>query len=62
MPQLRNASSEMDDTSKKNIYELIQAGLYYVDSNREMLNEIAKKLIKNKKKCRKNIAWKKLKL
>lgn len=48
MPQLRNASSEMDDTSKKNIYELIQAGLYYVDSNREMLNEIAKKLIKNK--------------
>lgn len=48
MPQLKNASSEMDDTSKKNIYELIQAGLYFVDQNREMLNEIAKKLVKNK--------------
>lgn len=48
MPQLRNASPEMDDTSKKNIYELIQAGMYYVDANRETLIEIAKKLIKNK--------------
>jgi len=48
MPKLKNASPEMDDTSKKNIYELIQAGLYYVDNNREQLNEIAKKLIKNK--------------
>lgn len=48
MPELKNASPEMDDTSKKNIYELIQAGLYYVDQNREMLNAIARKLIKNK--------------
>jgi patatin-like phospholipase/acyl hydrolase len=48
MPNLKNASSEMDDTSKKNIYELIQAGLYYIDNNREQLNEIAKKLVKNK--------------
>lgn len=48
MPQLKNASPEMDDTSQKNIYELIQAGLFYVDQNREMLREIAKKLIKNK--------------
>ncbi|MGX7667914.1 patatin-like phospholipase family protein [Flavobacterium pedocola] len=48
MPDLKNASPEMDDTSKKNIYELIQAGLFFVDQNREMLNEIAKKLIKNK--------------
>ena len=48
MPQLRNASSEMDDTSNKNIFELIQAGLYYIDQNRESLNEIAKKLIKYK--------------
>ncbi len=47
MPDLKNASPEMDDTSKKNIYELIQAGLFFVDQNREMLNEIAKKLIKN---------------
>ena len=48
MPELKNASPEMDDTSKKNIYELIQAGLFYIDNNREQLNEIAKKLIKNK--------------
>lgn len=48
MPQLKNASPEMDDTSKKNIYELIQAGLYFIDQNRFTLNEIAKKLVKNK--------------
>lgn len=48
MPQLRNASPEMDDTSKKNIFELIQAGLYFVDQNRKTLNEIAKKLVRNK--------------
>jgi patatin-like phospholipase/acyl hydrolase len=47
MPDLKNASPEMDDTTNKNIYELIQAGLYFVDQNRERLNEIAKKLIKN---------------
>ena len=47
MPQLKNASSEMDDVSDKNIYELIQAGLAYIDQNRSELNEIAKKLIKN---------------
>lgn len=48
MPELKNASPEMDDTSKKNIYELIQAGLFFIDQNREMLNEIAKKLVRNK--------------
>lgn len=48
MPQLRKASSDMDDTSTKNIFELIQAGLYYIDQNRESLDEIAKKLIKYK--------------
>lgn len=48
MPDLKNASPEMDDTSKKNIYELIQAGLFYIDENRDTLNEIARKLIKNK--------------
>jgi len=47
MPSLKNASSEMDDVSEKNIYELIQAGLAYIDQNRKELNEIAKKLIKN---------------
>ncbi|HEU4496582.1 MAG TPA: patatin-like phospholipase family protein [Flavobacterium sp.] len=48
MPSLKNASSEMDDVSSKNIFELIQAGLAYVDQKRNQLNEIAKKLIKNK--------------
>jgi uncharacterized protein len=48
MPSLKNASPEMDDTSKNNIYELIQAGLSFVEHNREELTSIAKKLIKNK--------------
>ncbi|NJM78675.1 MAG: patatin, partial [Flavobacterium sp.] len=48
MPQLKSASPEMDDTSKKNIFELIQAGLYFIDQNRFTLNEIAKKLVKYK--------------
>ena len=47
MPQLKNASSDMDDVSDKNIYELIQAGMAYIDQNKAELNEIAKKLIKN---------------
>lgn len=47
MPSLKNASSEMDDVSARNIHELIQAGLAYVDQNREELNDIAKKLIKH---------------
>jgi len=47
MPSLKNASSEMDDVSAKNIYELIQSGLAYVDQNRKQLDDIAKKLIKN---------------
>jgi uncharacterized protein len=48
MPALKNASPEMDDTTKKNIQDLIQAGLTYVEDNREQLVIIAKKLIKNK--------------
>lgn len=47
MPSLRNASPDMDNTSQKNIYELIQAGLFFVEQNREELNNIAKKLVKN---------------
>ncbi len=48
MPDLKNASPEMDDTSKKNIYELIQAGLYFIEQNQQNLIAIAKKLIRNK--------------
>lgn len=48
MPSLKNASPEMDNTTKKNIKELIQAGLTFVEDNKEQLTIIAKKLIKNK--------------
>jgi uncharacterized protein len=48
MPSLQNASPEMDDTSKNNIYELIQSGLFFVEQNQKELASIAKKLIKNK--------------
>ncbi len=48
MPSLRNASPDMDNTSEKNIYELIQSGLFFVEQNRDLLNNIAKKLVKNK--------------
>ncbi|MDQ0593193.1 hypothetical protein QFZ37_001562 [Chryseobacterium ginsenosidimutans] len=47
-PSLRDASSKMDDADKENIEHLIQAGLYYVDENKEQLDEITKKLILNK--------------
>lgn len=47
LPDLHKASPDMDNTSPKNIYELIQAGLAFVDKNRSLLNEIAKKLVKN---------------
>ncbi len=48
MPALKDASPEMDDTTKKNIQNLIQAGLAYVDENQENLIVIAKKLMRNK--------------
>lgn len=48
MPELKNASSDMDDVSAKNIQELIQAGLSFIDQNKKELGEIAKKLVKNK--------------
>lgn len=48
MPDLKNASPEMDKTTKKNIKELIQAGLFFVEQNQAELTTIAKKLIKNK--------------
>ncbi len=48
MPNLQNASPEMDDTSPENIFELLQAGFSFVNENKEHLVTIAKKLIKNK--------------
>lgn len=47
-PSIKNASSEMDDVRKENIEALIQAGLSYVDENKEVLHQLAQKLIKNK--------------
>lgn len=48
MPSLQNASPEMDDTSKENIFELLQAGFSFVNKNQSELIDIAKKLIRNK--------------
>lgn len=47
-PSLRNASPTMDNVKKDNIENLIQAGLSYIDENKELLNQIIQKLIKNK--------------
>lgn len=47
-PSLKNASPEMDNVKEANIENLIQAGLLYIDENKEMLNHIVQKLIKNK--------------
>ncbi len=48
MPDLKKASPEMDDTSKENIFNLIQAGLSYVNENQDQLDQVIKKLIENK--------------
>jgi uncharacterized protein len=47
-PALKDASPEMDNIQHQNIEALIQAGLSYIDENRNTLNTIVKKLIKNK--------------
>lgn len=47
-PSLKNASPEMDNVKKQNIEALIQAGLSYIEENKEVLNQIVQKLIKNK--------------
>lgn len=47
-PSLKNASPSMDNVREENIENLIQAGLAYIDENKEMLNQIVQKLIRNK--------------
>jgi patatin-like phospholipase/acyl hydrolase len=47
-PSLRDASPAMDNVRKTNIEALIQAGLHYIDCNKEYLHQITLKLIKNK--------------
>lgn len=46
-PSLFEACSEMDDASAENLEKLKQAGLYYIDKNEELLNEIATKVVAN---------------
>jgi uncharacterized protein len=47
-PQLKEASADMDNATQPNIEALIQAGYAYIDANRKTLNDIVKKLIRNK--------------
>ena len=47
-PSLKNAAPAMDNVKGSNIENLIQAGLSYIDDNRETLNQIVQKLIRNK--------------
>ena len=44
-PSLYEACSEMDEASSDNLENLKQAGLYYIDKNENLLNEIAEKVI-----------------
>ena len=46
-PDLGMANTEMDDVSAKNIKNLENAGLIFVDSNETLLNTIVDELIKN---------------
>lgn len=47
-PSLREADTEMDNTSISNLKNLEQAGKWFVDDNKAMLDEIVQKLIENK--------------
>lgn len=47
-PSLKNASPAMDQIKKSNIEALIQAGLYFIDENKALLEQIVHKLIRNK--------------
>ena len=46
-PDLCMANTEMDDASDKNIKNLENAGLIFVDKNEDLLNEIVDELIRN---------------
>ncbi len=47
-PSLKDAAPEMDNVTPTNIEALIQAGYSYIDQHKKQLNDIVKKLIKNK--------------
>ena len=46
-PDLEMANSDMDDVSDKNIFNLENAGLTYINKNEELLNKIIDELINN---------------
>jgi hypothetical protein len=46
-PSLKEACSEMDEATPENIGNLYQAGLTYVREKKEMLEEIAQKILDN---------------
>ena len=46
-PDLGKASPDMDNVSNRNISNLINAGLAFIDKNEKLLNEIVDELIKN---------------
>ena len=46
-PSLFEACSEMDDASIDNVEKLKQAGLYFIDKNEALLDEIANKVVAN---------------
>jgi uncharacterized protein len=47
-PKLEEAASAMDNVSTSNIEALLQDGLLYIEQNKKTLDQIVKKLIKNK--------------
>lgn len=47
-PSLREALSEMDLADENNLINLHQAGLWYIDKNKVMLDEIVDKILANK--------------
>ena len=46
-PSLREAHSEMDDVAQDNLFNLQQAGLWYIDKNKQKIDEIVDKILAN---------------
>jgi patatin-like phospholipase/acyl hydrolase len=46
-PSLFNADSDMDNASRRNLKDLHEAGLFFIDKNADLLDEIIEKLIEN---------------
>ena len=46
-PALREASPDMDSASPRNLENLKQAGLWYIDENKNMLDVMINKILEN---------------